>query len=52
MFLQVLESKATVRGFECHRGAEVQCMFWCMFGSDVTASYCDILQNKNGAHVF
>jgi hypothetical protein len=27
-------------------------MFWCMFASDVTAIYCDILQNRNGAQVF
>jgi hypothetical protein len=32
--------------------AEIQCMFWCMFASDVTAIYCDILQNRNGAQVF
>src|ERR1039458_1700400 len=27
-------------------------MLWCMFATDVTAIYCDILQNLNGAHVF
>ena len=27
-------------------------MFWCMFAFDVTAIYCDILQNRNGAQVF
>jgi hypothetical protein len=27
-------------------------MFWCMFASDVTAIYCDILQNRNGAQIF
>ena len=27
-------------------------MFWCMFASDVTAIYCDILQNRNGTQVF
>jgi hypothetical protein len=30
----------------------IQCMFWCMLASDITAIYCDILQNLNGSHVF
>jgi hypothetical protein len=32
--------------------AEIKCMFWCMFASDVTAIYCDILQNRNDSHSF
>ena len=27
-------------------------MFWCMFPSDITAIYCDILQTRNGGQVF
>jgi hypothetical protein len=30
----------------------IQCMFWCMLASDITAIYCDILQNLCGSHVF
>ena len=27
-------------------------MFWCMFACDITAFYCDILQNCTGGQVF
>ena len=27
-------------------------MFWCTFASDGTASYCNILRNRNGVQVF
>jgi hypothetical protein len=30
----------------------IQCMFWCMFASDVTAIYCDILQNRMARRSF
>jgi hypothetical protein len=30
----------------------IQCMFWCMLASDITAICCDILQNLYGSHVF
>jgi hypothetical protein len=32
-------------------GAPNWCMFWCMFACDVTAIYCDILQNQNRTQV-
>ena len=31
--------------FKSHWGAEIQCMFWCMFACDISAFCCDILQN-------
>jgi hypothetical protein len=43
---------ARFHGFNSHRDADIQCMFWCMFASDVTAIYCDILQNRIGGQVF
>lgn len=39
-------------GFKAHRDTEIQCMFWCMFACDLTASHCDILQNRNAAQIF
>ena len=42
----------TFKGFESHRDAEFQCMFWCMFAVDITASLCDILQSRSGAQIF
>ena len=33
-------------------GEEIQCMFWCMLVSDITAIYCDILQCLTGAQTF
>jgi hypothetical protein len=41
-----------IPGFKSHRDAEIQCMFWCMFACDITAFYCDILQNPTDGHVF
>ena len=40
------------RGSNPVEAAEIECMFWCMFASNVTAIYCDIMQNRNGAQVF
>ena len=42
----------TFKGFESHRDAEFQCMFWCMLAFDITASLCDILQSRSGAQIF
>jgi hypothetical protein len=39
-------------GSKSHRGAEIQCMFWCMFACDITAFYCDILQNCTDGQAF
>jgi hypothetical protein len=39
-------------GFEGHRDAEIQCMFWCMLAFDIAADCCDFLQNCTGGQVF
>jgi hypothetical protein len=40
-----------LHGFEWHRDAQIQCTFWCMLAFDITAYYCDFLQNCTGRQV-
>ena len=39
-------------GILARNNAEIQCMFWCMFACDITAFYCNILQNRTNRQVF